>query len=139
MELSLPRDPRLVTLVRHVISRILADLRAPADARDDIELAVTEACDNAVRHATSASQYQVALRVSTDGCEVEIADPGPGLDPAALSQATDGDPEEEESGRGLGLMQALVDDVTLVGHEKGTRLRLNKRWSPRHQDIARVA
>lgn len=128
MDLSLPRDARYVGMMRDVARCVLRDLGAPEDARDDIELAVTEGCANAVRHASGTSDYQVTLCVSMDGCEVEIADLGPGLDEAALARVVDGS-LEDESGRGLVLMQALVDDLEFVPQGTGTRLRLHKSWT----------
>jgi serine/threonine-protein kinase RsbW len=129
MELSMPRDARYVGMMRDVARCVLTDLGAPTEARDDIEIAVTEACANAVRHASGVTDYQVALAVSMDGCEVEVADLGPGFDLGHLDRVEDEIDLEDESGRGLVLISALVDDLEFVRQEQGTRLRLQKRWT----------
>lgn len=125
MELTLPRDARFVGMMRKVAKCILEDLRAPADAVYDIQLVLTEACGNAVRHAVGSSEYSVALAVGDDHCEVEVTDVGPGFDPPEDGADADG---ELESGRGLLLIRTLVDELEFDRVDAHTRVRLTKRW-----------
>jgi serine/threonine-protein kinase RsbW len=128
MQLSLPRDARYVRMLRAIAGCIMADLNAPQNAKDDIELALTEACANAVRHATGAADYTVVFSIAEDHCEVEVTDVGPGFELEAVRRART-DPVDAEAGRGLLLMEALVDNCEFVQQERGTRLRLIKRWN----------
>jgi serine/threonine-protein kinase RsbW len=129
MQLSLPRDSRYVGLLRNVADCILTDLNAPEEDKADIRLAVTEACANAVKHAVDSAEYSVALTVSEDACEINVADFGPGFEPPVdLDEIEIADPEIE-TGRGLLLMQALVDDLRFNREGDGTDLTLVKRWS----------
>jgi serine/threonine-protein kinase RsbW len=129
MQLSLPRDSRYVGLLRNVADCILTDLNAPEEDKADIRLAVTEACANAVKHAVDSAEYSVALTVSEDSCEINVADFGPGFEPPVdLDEIEISDPEIE-TGRGLLLMQALVDDLRFNREGDGTDLTLVKRWS----------
>jgi serine/threonine-protein kinase RsbW len=130
MELSLPRDARYVGMLRDVADCILTDLNAPTGAKEDIELAVTEACANAVRHASGATGYTVTLSVGDNRCEVEVADLGPGFALEAVRRARSTTIDlDDEQGRGLVLIEALVDDCEFVAQERGTRLRLIKEWN----------
>ena len=134
MELTLPRDARYVVMMRNVAGCVLTDLDVPRDAIDDVEVAVTEACANAVRHAVGSAEYTVGLAVAADGCEIEIIDVGPGFDPLGAEMDSFG--LEAEEGRGLYLIRALVDELAYDRVDQRTRVKLTKRWPHRHTGIA---
>lgn len=125
MTLALPTDARYVGMMRKVADCVLTDFGVPDAANDDIQLAVTEACANAVRHSGGVAEYQVHLEVGSDGCEVEIVDLGPGFSPADVADPTGSD---FEHGRGVYIMRELVDDLHFSRQEDATRVRLVKRW-----------
>lgn len=126
LNLSLPRDARYVGLLRNVTACIFEDLGAPTEAADDIELALTEACANAVRHAIGTAEYTVGVTIDADGCEIEVADLGPGFEPP-IDEGQDPD-FDTETGRGLLLMRALVDDLEFTRHASAMSVLLRKRW-----------
>lgn len=137
MQLSLPRDARYVGLLRTVSKCILDDFGVPAHETEDVQLALTEACANVIRHAHDTFDYSVSLLATEDGCEVEVIDLGPGFDPPAPdAPAAAG---HYESGRGVQLMRALVDDLQFIRQQHATRVRLVKRWTqqPAMADTAR--
>ena len=123
MQLSLPTEARYVGMMRNVAQCVMSDVGVPDEANEDVQLAVTEACANAVRHSDTG-EYSVRLEVGDEGCEVEVVDLGSGFEPAEIKQQG----EEFESGRGLWLMQALVDDLQFVRGDDGTHVRLRKQW-----------
>lgn len=133
MQLSLPRDASYVPVTRSVATSLLQTMNVPEDAAGDVQVVLSEACANVVRHAAGID-YRVSLSVGPDGCEVEVLDAGPGtgaLD-ADLAPPLDLDVDldwDAETGRGLFLMRALVDDFHFARERDGTRLRLIKRWS----------
>lgn len=126
LELSLPRDARYVGTLRSVTACMLEDVRAPAPAADDLQVALSEACNNVIRHATGSEEYSVTLVMGDAGCEVEVVDVGPGFEPPSLEDLEP--PLASEEGRGLLLMDALVDRLEFADQREGTRLRLCKRW-----------
>lgn len=140
MQLALPRDARHVSLMRDVAECVLSGFEVPGDAVDDVKLAVTEACANAVRHASGSAEYAVRLGVSDSECEIEVIDTGPGFkagtvqppdatgSPDDAAGATAPNAAEFESGRGLVLVRALVDDLQFIREHNATRVRLVKRW-----------
>lgn len=130
MQLSLPTEARFVGVMRNVASCVMGDIGAPQEATEDVQVAVTEACANAVRHS-DVGEYIVHLEVADEVCEIEVVDLGAGFDPAEL-QAPAGD--NMESGRGLYLMEALVDDLHFTRDDDGTHVRLTKRW--RNEPVA---
>jgi serine/threonine-protein kinase RsbW len=128
MELALPRDARYVGVMREVAGCILEQLNAPPDAISDVQIAVTEACANAVRHAVGSAEYSVRLGVDDQACEIEIIDVGPGFTPdIEVGQDLQVD-MESESGRGLYLIRALVDDLQFERDGGNNKVRLTKRF-----------
>jgi serine/threonine-protein kinase RsbW len=134
MRLTLPRDARYVGVMREVAGCVLRELGIPASSIDDVQLVVTEACSNAVRHAEGSDEYSVGLSVGAGDCVIEVTDFGPGFVPGSGGQA-DVDPDDEE-GRGLVLMRALVDDLDFAREDDTTRVRLVKRWQDLHFQLA---
>lgn len=126
VQLSLPRDARFVPVLRNVASCLMGDLGAPEEASQDIQIALSEACANAVRHASGTNDYLVSLGVGSEGCVVEVIDQGPGFDPEEPRQHE----PDAEAGRGLLLMRELVDDFEFIRDDHRNRLRLTKHWSP---------
>jgi len=113
--------------MRNVAGCVLRDLEAPDDAREDLQLALTEACANAVKHATSANEFEVRFAIGQEGCLVEVIDSGPGFEPPEILESTLDD-GHNESGRGLFLIDALVDDLEFIRQPDETKIRLVKGW-----------
>ncbi len=130
MQLSLPTEARYVGMMRNVAQSVMADIGAPTEANEELQVAVTEACANAVRHS-DVGEYIVRLRVSDSSCEVEVVDLGTGFEPSAMNTPVG---DDLESGRGLYLMQALVDDLEFVHGDDGTHVRLTKSWDDLTQE-----
>jgi len=133
MQLSLPRDASYVPVTRSVATSLLQTMNVPEEAAGDVQVVLSEACANVVRHAAGVD-YRVSLSVGPEGCEVEVLDAGPGADDLDLdldlTRPVDLDVDADaETGRGLILIRALVDDFQFAREREGTRLRLIKRWS----------
>jgi serine/threonine-protein kinase RsbW len=124
--LLLPRDELSVPTVRHVCRSALKDLGVTDDCNDDIQLALTEACTNVLRHAQGTSQeYEVTLDVNESTCEISVNDIGSGFEHAKMGLRTSD--EDSESGRGIHLMRSLVDEVQFVSvPDNGTVVHLEK-------------
>jgi serine/threonine-protein kinase RsbW len=123
--LYLPRDGTSVPFVRHLCRSALTELGVEDACTHDIELALAEACTNVLLHAADTDdEYVVELKIEDDNCSIEIVDAGTGFD---HSKIPDSMPEAAESGRGIQLMRALVDDLQFVSDkESGTVVRLKK-------------
>ena len=126
LTLCLPRDEASVPFVRHVCGHALRHLGVEAECIGDVELAITEACTNVVKHSTDAQdEYKVSVEVDGELCEIRVTDAGMGFDHEARS----GEIAQlsAESGRGISLMHALVDRVKFVSRpEEGTIVHLTK-------------
>ena len=99
-----------------MVASLVSARRAVADERiDDLKLAVSEACTNAIEaQARLGATDPVRIRVweAPERLEVCIDDRGPGFDPerpAAAPPVTDPDRLNFERGLGIPLIRTLVD------------------------------
>ncbi len=129
--LAIPARTEYLILARLALAGIAREALIDQSTLADLKLAVTEACGNAVRHANPAADGVVRVRYSVEGdaIEIRVEDDGPGMpaplarDPAAL--------ELSESGMGLAIIDALVDEVEIgTGADgRGTTVRMRRRLS----------
>ena len=126
--LCLPWDEESVPVVRHICRDALADLGVARDCVGDVELAVTEACTNVLKHAAgTGTEYEVTVAIAGDDCVIRVIDSGTGFDHAAVDRHNAAG-SGAESGRGVFLMAALVDDLKFTSkREVGTVVHLEKK------------
>ena len=125
LALTLPRDEQTVPVARHIVRNAMEQVGVEETCVDDVELALSEACTNVLLHSGPGDQYKVRLDLEDRLGLIRIVDVGHGFDSAELRD--DGALPEAERGRGLGLMQALVDRVDFTSRsEVGTIVTLEK-------------
>jgi serine/threonine-protein kinase RsbW len=109
--MRLPRRAASVTTARHTLTKALEGIGVAPECRNDLALALTEACSNAVEHAQIGHDYEVVVTVGPTRCVVEVVDTGVGLDAPHL----DGDPAAltAQRGRGLRLIHAVTDELEM--------------------------
>jgi serine/threonine-protein kinase RsbW len=115
LRLSLPRESTSVPLSRRVVDAALDSLGTTPECRYDIQLAMAEACSNAVRHADPADTYDISITLDDHQCMIEVADDGPGFDPTVVSLPA----QHSESGRGLKIMRMVTDRFELTRRASG--------------------
>ena len=133
------RETLSVPVMRRVLGDTLRGLGVDEESVYDLLLAATEACTNVLQHGgREVRQYTVVTSLGAVGCQVEVADEGVGTTlrrtkwrrrPAGRELPV---AQLPESGRGLAVMRACVDNVTLDSSpERGTVVTLRKhiRWS----------
>jgi serine/threonine-protein kinase RsbW len=118
-------------LARLVVSAVAASDSLLADERiDDLKLAVSEACTNAIEAHDAAGSHErvlVRCRAADDLLEICVEDRGQGFDPSQLPDhppVTDPDRLKFERGLGIPLIRALVDEVEFSPTGHGTAVRL---------------
>ena len=142
IELEIPARPEYVGLARLVVSSLALSRRALADDRvDDLKLAVSEACTNAIE-ANGAADREDSVRVlwreSEDRITVTIGDRGPGFDPESLPEhppVTDPERLNFERGLGIPLIRTLVDEVHFAPSEDGTEVNLVMYCGPATEEL----
>ncbi len=138
MVLFLPRDAASVPVSRQVLDGCLETLGVTEDTRTDIALALGEACANVVQHGRSGVDYEVLATARDGKCVIEVVNSGdrgeaPVPAGAALGPSVEPVPVTAEHGRGLKIIDAVVDHLELTGdgHE-GTTVHFEKNlsWLP---------
>jgi serine/threonine-protein kinase RsbW len=123
-KLTLPRDEASVPFVRYLCRSTLERIGVEHTIIDDIEVAVSEACTNVLKHSDSNEEYTVTVEIDNDLCTIEVVDAGGGFD---IASQTGREMAGGESGRGISLMRALVDELDFVfNSEGGTAVILSK-------------
>ncbi len=128
LELSVPSRTEYIAVVRLVVASLVSARRSIAAERiDDLKLAVSEACTNAMEANLASRQADPRVSVTVweapERLEVCIADSGSGFDPDRLpSHPPVTDPERLNFERGLGipLMRSLVDALRFDSGPEGT-------------------
>ena len=124
-----------VPVMRRVLGDTLRGLGVDEESVYDLLLAATEACTNVLRHSgREVGGYAVVTSLGAVGCQVEVADEGIGAVPSEPERSEPETPVAQlpESGRGLAVMRACVDNVALDSSPgRGTVVTLRKhiRWS----------
>jgi len=126
VKLSLPRDTASVSVSRRIVRAALVALGVAEDVRYDLELALTEACSNVVKHASASDDYEVTIGIEDARCVIDVLDTGHGYDERSV-QAAMPNPNAEE-GRGLHIIRMLTDNVRLAPNAKrGTIMHFEKK------------
>ncbi|MFC4075330.1 anti-sigma B factor RsbW [Salinithrix halophila] len=133
VELTIPAKAEYVGVVRLAVSGIANRMGFHYDDIEDMKLALAEACTNAVDHAYSGREGQIAVSffVHDDRLEMKVKDEGNSFDIAAVKQRS-GPIENDmpltamrERGLGLHLMETLMDRVDIDG-DRGVVVTLTK-------------
>jgi GAF domain-containing protein/anti-sigma regulatory factor (Ser/Thr protein kinase) len=120
LNLRLTSDPSSLAEVRRRLRTWLDSGGVDPDEANDILVACSEACANAIVHAAdpASPDFEVTGTRVNGEISVVIRDSGRWRDP---------DPARDSGGFGLKLMQALMDDVQVATEDAGTEIRLRRR------------
>jgi anti-sigma regulatory factor (Ser/Thr protein kinase) len=117
LALTLPAEPEALIMARRALRNWLTEVGVDPEALYDITLATGEACTNAIEHAYppgAASFDFEALRGDND-VVVAVRDFGAWRPPRGQNR-----------GRGLKLMEALMDEVKVKREQTGTTVELRR-------------
>jgi serine/threonine-protein kinase RsbW len=134
MALHLPRDAVSVPVGRQVLDSCLETLGVTADTRADIALALSEACANVIQHAGPGEEYEVQVSTRNCRCAIEVVNTGTAdSEQPPIAVAEEPVPATAEHGRGLQIIEAVVDNLQLTGNgHRGTTVHSEKtlEWIP---------
>jgi serine/threonine-protein kinase RsbW len=120
IEVKMPAKPEYVGVIRLTLSGIASRMGYAYEEIEDLKIAVSEACTNAVQHAykdNASGEIIVGFGIYENKLEIMIADNGESfnfeetrnkLGPYSAASTTD---QLVEGGLGLYLMETLMDEV----------------------------
>jgi anti-sigma regulatory factor (Ser/Thr protein kinase) len=120
-ELTLRNEPSATGRLRATLDEVADEYPLSEDERFELKFAATEALTNALKGSAEGDPVRIRIVPREETIEVEVVDRGV-VDPAHRM--------EEEGGRGIPLMLALVDEVEFFSGAGGTRVRMHKRVTP---------
>jgi serine/threonine-protein kinase RsbW len=128
LDLRLPGDVKAISPVVSKVMGIVTEMGCAAGHEFEIELALREALANAIEHgAGHDASKQIQCSVACDnerGMLIVVRDPGPGFDPASLPSPVLGRNIFSTGGRGIYLINRLMDEVRF--EKGGTEIHMRK-------------
>lgn len=118
-----------VNLVEKTAEQFAGNMGFDEDTCQGIGMAVREAAVNAVLHGNgydSSKRVTVSYEGTEDGLTIKIADQGKGLDPESIPDPLAPENLLKQSGRGIFLIRAFMDEVKFRQLNPGTEVTLVK-------------
>lgn len=129
LNLTVAADPSAVPRIVEGVGAVLREKRWPEDDVIAVELSLQEAMANAIRHGCrndKTQQVQCCVTVDESGeVFIVVRDPGRGFDVGAVPDPLASENLFKTSGRGVFLINALMDRVDYV--DKGREVQMRKR------------
>ena len=128
-ELEMPAKPKYVGLARLLAGSMARHMCFSEENIDDLKLAISEMCTNAIIHAGNGEDDKAPIIVhyvaGGDFLRVWVKDEGPGFDPSTLIEEESG--ELLTKGFGIPLIKSLVDVFECDSRpESGTVVSITK-------------
>jgi anti-sigma regulatory factor (Ser/Thr protein kinase) len=127
--MTIPADPAAIPRITDGVTSVLTQKRWPEEQVMAIELALQEAVANAIRHGCrgdATKQLQCSVNIDDTGeVMITVRDPGPGFDPLSVADPLAPENVLKPSGRGIFLINGLMDDVEFA--DGGRELRMRKK------------
>jgi anti-sigma regulatory factor (Ser/Thr protein kinase) len=132
LNVVIPASPAAIPKVSEGVTHILQEKGWSDTDIMKVELALDEALANAIRHGCKGDASKQVQCVVTfggaDGLTIVVRDPGPGFDPGAVPNPLEGDNVLKGSGRGVFLINQLMDEVEFA--DGGREVQMRKRPEP---------
>jgi anti-sigma regulatory factor (Ser/Thr protein kinase) len=130
-DMTIPADPRKIPMVTDGVMQVLQDKQWPEQRIIEVELALQEALANAIRHGCKGqSDRQVQCVINFDDAGeilIVVRDPGAGFDATAVPDPLAGDNVLKPSGRGIFLINQLMDEVAFKDGGRELQMRKSSR------------
>ncbi|MEF2901561.1 MAG: ATP-binding protein [Terrisporobacter sp.] len=124
IKMEISANPEYVSIIRLTTSGIANKVGFCLDDIEDLKVAISEACTNAIKHSLE-DRFTIIYTMIEKGLTIEIIDNGKGYNTKEVSEP-DLD-NLKESGMGLFIIESLMDEVNVESTEgKGTSIKMTK-------------
>ena len=124
IKMEIASNPQYVSVIRFTTSGIANKIGFCLEDIEDIKVAVSEACTNAIKHSLD-NKFSVEYTIFENGLTITIIDSGKGYDVDSIDVPNLEEPKE--SGLGLFIIQSLMDEVEIKSNiNYGTVIKMTK-------------
>ena len=124
IKMEIASNPQYVSDIRLTTSGIANKIGFCLEDIEDIKVAVSEACTNAIKHSLD-NKFSVEYTIFENGLTITIIDSGKGYDVDSIDVPNLEEPKE--SGLGLFIIQSLMDEVDIKSDiDNGTIIKMTK-------------
>ena len=106
IKMEIASNPQYVSVIRLTTSGIANKIGYCLEDIEDIKVAVSEACTNAIKHSLD-NKFSVEYTIFENGLTITIIDSGKGYDVDSIDVPNLEEPKE--SGLGLFIIQSFMD------------------------------
>ncbi len=126
ISISLPYKPEYVSIARLTASAIANKMGFNIEEIEDIKVAISEACNNAVLHGKkNEHNFDIEFTVEANRFIIEVQDRGKGFEVNKCPNPDLCNPKE--SGLGIFIIKSLMDEVDICSNPgKGTEIKMIK-------------
>lgn len=124
IKMEVTANPEYVSIIRLTVSGIANKIGFSLDDIEDIKVAVSEACTNAIKHSLD-DKFLVQFSILEKGLTIAVQDKGTGYDVDSLQEPDLTNPKE--GGLGLFIIKTLMDEVSTISNtNEGTEIKMTK-------------
>lgn len=125
ISLEIPSRAEYVSVSRLTLVSIANRLGFDIDDIEDMKVAISEACTNAIIHGNDDSLLNIKFNILKDGLEIVVKDKGKGFSLDSLKEPNLD--ELNEGGLGIFIIKSLMDKVSMKSLEnEGTQIKMSK-------------
>jgi len=130
LHFTIRADLKAISPVVGGVMQVVREMECAQGKEFEIETALREALANAIEHGCQGDcSRMVECCVACDesrGMLIVVRDPGPGFDPASLPSPIHGQNLYADHGRGIYLINQLMDEVEVKLEPGGTEIHMRK-------------
>jgi len=128
LALRLRADPVVLTGLRRRLRKLLEAAGASSQEQYEVTLTVCEAAANAIEHAygPADADFELDVRLKEGEVLATVTDSGSWREPRSANP-------EGTRGRGMGIIEGLMDDVEVTRSESGTTVRMRRVLASREE------
>ena len=129
-QMVIESDLSNVQKVEKIAEKIAKYMKFSEEEQDSLAISVTEIVGNAIVHGNKKDKNKkvtVDFDYKDNTITVSIQDEGDGFNEKTIANPLEPENLLKESGRGIFIVRALMDEVDFIRSKKGTTVRLVKK------------
>ena len=126
----IPSDAKYLAAVDDFIEGFLRDFGTGESVTADIAISVSELVNNAIVHGNKISEDAIVTVVISrkgDSVVISVTDEGGGFNPTEIDDPLKDENLLKEVGRGIFIVESLMDKVEITPTENGTTVSISKK------------